>query len=362
MDPVTALQASSAIIQLVDFAVCLVSKSKEIHDSVDGVLDEYNDINIAATGLSARTSNLKQAILPTSVPTALSDEDQAIHGLCQRCMDISAELQTALERLRLHGPSTKWKSVRKALKSIWKKEQIEGLVKRLSTIKAELDSHVLVSLRSRLDILSFRQSEGFASLENATKDLYDAIVHGSATVLVRLEEQTAMIDTSISTRVQNSESNVIGAVSDVSQRSNHDHALIQTQISQLQLSSEQQGKDAGAISTQILDAVMSSDDQSRVESKETRAELTRAWKSAEDQISQLREEVKQLESRLTEAVRQAVSNNGRADDKKQRKLNEQTNILYKLWVAKDLMLQKLLVRTITDSAWKQLLTVAHRSL
>lgn len=74
-----------------------------------------------------------------------------------------------------------------------------------------------------------------------------------------------------------------------------------------------------------------------------KAELTQQWKSAEQQIAQLREEIKQIESRIGQSIREAVSSKSKAENKKQKKLKEETNLLYKVLVAKDLMLQTLLV-------------------
>jgi hypothetical protein len=44
-------------------------------------------------------------------------------------------------------PHRGWESLRKALKSAWSKEKVDAMVKRLEVLRAELDTHDLISMR-----------------------------------------------------------------------------------------------------------------------------------------------------------------------------------------------------------------------
>lgn len=63
--------------------------------------------------------------------------------------------------------------------------------------------------------------------------------------------------------------------------------------------------------------------------------------SAQFQVQQLRDDLKNYENRIADVVRQAMS--GKQDAKEQESFKAQTTILYSMWIATDVMLQKLMV-------------------
>jgi hypothetical protein len=52
-----------------------------------------------------------------------------------------------LDKVKVKGKQDKWKSIRKALRSVWSKEEIEELEGRLARLKEELNLHVVIGLR-----------------------------------------------------------------------------------------------------------------------------------------------------------------------------------------------------------------------
>jgi hypothetical protein len=69
----------------------------------------------------------------------------------------SNELQIGLNKLQVHGTPSKWKSLRKALKSIWSKELIAELQSRLVLYRDEIETRVLVLLKLKLDVVELQQ-------------------------------------------------------------------------------------------------------------------------------------------------------------------------------------------------------------
>jgi hypothetical protein len=57
-------------------------------------------------------------------------------------------LLAALDKVKVKDKQHKWKSIRKALRGVWSKEEIEDLERRLATFRKELTFHVVVDLRS----------------------------------------------------------------------------------------------------------------------------------------------------------------------------------------------------------------------
>jgi hypothetical protein len=127
------------IIQFVDFGSKLVSKSVELYQSSDGVLMENIDAEVATNHLVILNDKLKDS--------ATAAGDGALKDLCVLCGATATELLTVLGKVKIQGKNSKWKSMRKALRSVWSKEEVEELERRLLNLKNELNLHVVADIR-----------------------------------------------------------------------------------------------------------------------------------------------------------------------------------------------------------------------
>ena len=127
MEPLTALGVVANVLQLIDFSASVVSKSSELSRSVDGRLVKHTEISVMNNDLAKLSATLSQSLAQPLNPTVLSEDEQTLLTLCQGCLDVSEELQGGLDKLQVKGPLSKWKSVRKALKTVWTKEKIAEL-------------------------------------------------------------------------------------------------------------------------------------------------------------------------------------------------------------------------------------------
>ena len=139
MDAFATIQIVSSIIQLVDFGTKCVSKSVELYSSADGVLVENATIEKAATHLTNLNEKVKDA--------QLSKSDQALQDLCKDVAQVSSELLDVLDGLKVKGTKTKWKSLRKAIKSVWGKEKVKELEEMLAGFRDTLNLHICVEMR-----------------------------------------------------------------------------------------------------------------------------------------------------------------------------------------------------------------------
>jgi hypothetical protein len=78
-----------------------------------------------------------------------SADERALEAICDGCISVSKDLTTKLEKLKVDDvrKHRKYKSFRQALKSIWSKEAVDEIARRLRAFQTELDAHLLVSLR-----------------------------------------------------------------------------------------------------------------------------------------------------------------------------------------------------------------------
>lgn len=145
IDPMTALGLAGNIIQFVDFAIKLFAKTREIHESAEGSLRTNLDIENATKTIQILQSKL--IAVPSADNAQASETQHLLEGLCSSCNDTATELLRALEKLKLQGKKTTWKSMRQALKSIMGKAAILELSSRLDELRKVLEMTILVDLR-----------------------------------------------------------------------------------------------------------------------------------------------------------------------------------------------------------------------
>lgn len=156
LSPLDALGAAAAAIRFVDFSITILSKSREIYSSASSSTRQALDLAIIQTSLGSRAQKIKERIKPDLVGSSIAEEDKITLALCNQCLDISTELEIVLSAVRSQDPNTKWKSVRCALKSMWRKGTIETLRSRLLEMRTALDSHVMSEIPSRIDFLALK--------------------------------------------------------------------------------------------------------------------------------------------------------------------------------------------------------------
>ena len=139
MEAWAIVQCVGSVVQLLDFSAKCISKTNEIYQSANDALES----NVA---IEAAASHLKQ--LATEVDVAVTTiGDPTLHELCANVTKTCGELFDALEKLKVTESKTKWKSLRKAVRSVWSEGKVAHLEHRLDNFRAELNLHITVRLR-----------------------------------------------------------------------------------------------------------------------------------------------------------------------------------------------------------------------
>jgi hypothetical protein len=134
-----AIGLVSNIVQIIDFSGKLLSNSRELYRSSVGALAANVDIEAAATRLVLLNNKIRDSTSTTS--------DDVLKRLCESCSSTADELLSALNKVKAEGKKDKWKSIGKALRSVWAKERIAALEERLAKCRHELNLHIIVDLR-----------------------------------------------------------------------------------------------------------------------------------------------------------------------------------------------------------------------
>jgi hypothetical protein len=150
MDGLSALSVAASVAQFIQFGASLVSKSKEIYQSANGIPIQQAEAVTAAARLADLSQRIKLArqIEPRGTRGNSVDE-RALEAICDGCITVSQALISKLDKLKVDDAQKyrKFKSFRQALKSVWSKGAVDEIARRLIAFQKELDQHLLVSLR-----------------------------------------------------------------------------------------------------------------------------------------------------------------------------------------------------------------------
>jgi hypothetical protein len=139
MEALPIIGLASNVVQFVEFGIKLIGKSTELYRSSEGALAENIDVEKATEHLLLLNNKLKAGASTTG--------DNTLQRLCESCKSTADELLVALNKIKCNGKQDRWKSIRKALRSVWSKEKIHELEGRLARFREELNLHMNVDLR-----------------------------------------------------------------------------------------------------------------------------------------------------------------------------------------------------------------------
>ena len=154
MDPLTALGLSASIVQFVNFAVGLISETKEIHASAQGCSESsatietvYAQLRELSVGLELSSQGDPKLELLERPPEFVKHVF-AINDLARLCKEDCTRLVAIVETLKM-GSSVKssWRSFRLALRTAWKANEISDLEQRLHYSQTTLTLHVCAITR-----------------------------------------------------------------------------------------------------------------------------------------------------------------------------------------------------------------------
>jgi hypothetical protein len=146
LDPLSALRVAAAVVQFVQFATDLVSKSRILAKSPTGTLIEYAELSAASHRLTKLDDDLEKSH-NASNNRSLSEDEAALLEVAHSCSNIASEFEKALDSLRVVPGGSRYKSFRQALKTIWHADGIARITRRLEIEQQQLVVHLLVILR-----------------------------------------------------------------------------------------------------------------------------------------------------------------------------------------------------------------------
>jgi hypothetical protein len=157
MDPLTCVSLAGTVVQFVDFSRKLISaggqlyedSELEVHAKAVAAAKEIQDYaSTAARELQDYRIKLQQGFQPSGTSLGLTEDEALLESLCRGCNEAADTLIKRLDKLKLpeNGKNRAWKSMEKALLSVWSKKDMDLMMKKLLDYRQSIHSRVLLSL------------------------------------------------------------------------------------------------------------------------------------------------------------------------------------------------------------------------
>ncbi|EWZ83444.1 hypothetical protein BFJ70_g5704 [Fusarium oxysporum] len=159
MDPVSAIGLASGILTFVEAGLKLVKIAYNIHNSLDGILDDNRH-------RESVTSEVSKAALRLEVAgnASLTPEQESLWDLAKKCKATSMELFKALNEVKpKQSSSNPFKSLRYAVKANVKAKDINGLENQLKDYRDQL-------ILALVEFSRVEAADGFSELISLAKD------------------------------------------------------------------------------------------------------------------------------------------------------------------------------------------------
>lgn len=164
MDPISALSLAANIFQVIGFTNDVVTISKQIYDA--GSPAGLSELEHIATD-ALNTADDITTRLRECEPAPPGSADSVLLRLGEETVRIAKELKDMLEKLRAKGAGGKpWHTLHQTFMTIWRRDDIENLEKRLVAVREELQFHGVALIQKKLDQQSLRLQDVVVKLDD----------------------------------------------------------------------------------------------------------------------------------------------------------------------------------------------------
>jgi hypothetical protein len=177
MDPISALSLTANIFQVIGFAIDIVHVSLQIHDA--GTLDTFKDLESAASKTRKAAQSLTAKSAGQASLQAKDALDQELMEITDETLQIAGELDALLQKVHGKGLGRSLSSTAcKTFRTVWNKDKVLKLQQRLHGARDELQFHLIVSIRSRLNEQSIRLDHAMKALDDDARVALTRVISG----------------------------------------------------------------------------------------------------------------------------------------------------------------------------------------
>lgn len=121
---------------------------------------------------------------------------QVLARLADEAIAIATEIEDSLDQPH-PGPESGvsvWRSPRHAIAAVWGGRKIREKSERLDSIRSELQFHVIVSIKSQVDVKALESSDQMTKFDQGTQRLIEAIVRDSEAIQIELDNRIEAVN------------------------------------------------------------------------------------------------------------------------------------------------------------------------
>lgn len=148
MGAAAALGVAANNVQFLDFSQRLSNTIFEIWNSAKGITKSSANTEIVVQTFLESLDCVSDDLLKyRGFLSHQNYQDDHIQAVVDGCRELADDLSTRIDKLRVTGQPSKWKSLVAAIKSLWTEHELVALEGELSKLRHELETRVLFSLR-----------------------------------------------------------------------------------------------------------------------------------------------------------------------------------------------------------------------
>ncbi|KAI9692468.1 MAG: Ankyrin repeat domain-containing protein 44 [Bathelium mastoideum] len=201
LDPLTTLGLISNVLQVADFSLSLLAKSRETASAADGAIDENRDTEKCAKELILRNHQLSESLAKNSGGKDGWDNDDVILSrLGYDCNTTARELIECLSDLRSYQGRSAFKNIRQAIKTVHSREKVESISKRMKGFQEQMNSALLQSISLRQRLINAEQTERFNDLDHGESQIVDSVRNLQTLFTSQLNSQTDILTSILATQ------------------------------------------------------------------------------------------------------------------------------------------------------------------
>ncbi|KAH7237239.1 hypothetical protein B0J15DRAFT_431084 [Fusarium solani] len=202
MDPLASISAAASILGVIQFGGSLLKTVREIHNSTSGLTAENTNVERDCFELRHKAEGLSR-FAKNNIQSFPSGEDgEELVRISEKCVKATEEILRSLDHVRdkqlkiQHQQSSqagsssgfvpgqkadevkrrKLKTLRQALKAVWKNDEAAKALQTLSDLRGQLELHILSVVQKAQATSSVLDDYRFQALQKSNQDLIQKIL------------------------------------------------------------------------------------------------------------------------------------------------------------------------------------------
>ncbi|KAL7947037.1 hypothetical protein V8C42DRAFT_364272 [Trichoderma barbatum] len=168
-----ALSMVCSILQVISFTKEVLALCKDIYDgrpTTDNLMQENT------TSIKVLLDEMKKC--SNSIPRQTKD-GRELHAIAQKCSKAAQELQKEIQQVtKYHRPGDSMRAIIAAYKSKSHKRKVTSLYDLFLQYQKTLETHILVRLSNKTDIIQLQRREDFTNLSDTMKHFLSQLTKG----------------------------------------------------------------------------------------------------------------------------------------------------------------------------------------